>query len=1215
MMKTTIRTFFILLTASGLCAQQNYASGSKSFSGRGLTSIPIAISDAGTITDLNVKIKLDHGYDEGLRHTSISLLSPYGTAIILASGDQVGGSWSGTAGGQLYSTVFDDEASTSIYSNNAPFAGSYIPAKPLSSFDKESITGSWEVLINNKSEETGTVEITIMVASDNTAPSAPTNLVVAESGDTSVKLKWGQNSESDVIKYYIYKGTSTNPTTLIDSTTSKSDTTKIVTGLTTDTKYYFRVKAVDHVWNISDYSSEISVTPTHNTKIYVSKDGDDSEPYGLESAPYKTIQAAVDYSVDADTIIVKPGTYIENIEIIQKDIILGSLYFTSNDTSYISQTIIDGSNNLTRRGITIISSEKSTVSGFTITKSGNGGLEIFSSKVLIENCLIINNLSSQYGGGVQVIANSELNLENTVINSNSSAEEGGGLYVSQSPKVTIINSEISNNSTTNREGGGLYLSGVNIDESVVDIINSTIINNSTNHMGGAAYITSGVTINISNSIFWGNKSGVTCNSSYTKSNFYTIGNNKTNIINIDYTDFQFGKDDGACFDQLHELTWGDNNIDIDPLFANVDNEDYNLTFYSPVIDKGNPDLDGDDITWETDTDDQDPDGTRMDLGAHYFDMRDNVPPTIDLLILRNSIYLGGYLTIAWTTTDNFPTDTIKIKLEYNTNFTAGVWNKIADSLSSAGDYTWQVPNIPSDNGGIKITATDFGGNMAVDSAQIKFVIDYPSVSLEQLSKTTVKISEVVPIKWSTAQTPYVQSVDLYYTVDDGTNWKDMSLNENNDGEYLWTVPNEPTTTAGIRIVAKDQKFGYKDTSDVKGLKIEIEYPTISSVNPAQYNIWWSTNEIKLKTSIVLDAKTVNNNSVILTNSQADYGYSVTQSNDTITVKFASTLITYDSISIKLDASQIKSPYGYGLDGNGDGTPGDDYTIIRKVYMPIDYDYSGTITASDVSLFVDYFKTNDSKWEPAPIASGTVPYVVIAPDGKYDIDDMLTFVQFGNWYLQGASGKVADDIGNTPISLDTTIQSKDYTVSFSKSTKAIEVYVKYDPLKLTPIIEPTSGEVKLGHHNTEKGIISLIVYNPSNENIRLKWNQLDKKSESDISVLVKTTDQNGQETVKLTMLKVISVPSEFALHDNYPNPFNPTTTFRFDVPEVSDVTLSIYNLLGQKVRAFNYQNTSAGYHSVTWDATNDYGDPVGAGVYLYQLQAKDFVKTRKMVLLK
>ncbi|MBT4453171.1 MAG: T9SS type A sorting domain-containing protein, partial [Candidatus Marinimicrobia bacterium] len=94
-----------------------------------------------------------------------------------------------------------------------------------------------------------------------------------------------------------------------------------------------------------------------------------------------------------------------------------------------------------------------------------------------------------------------------------------------------------------------------------------------------------------------------------------------------------------------------------------------------------------------------------------------------------------------------------------------------------------------------------------------------------------------------------------------------------------------------------------------------------------------------------------------------------------------------------------------------------------------------------------------------------------------------------------------------------------------------------------------------------------------------------------------------------------IPTEFALHENYPNPFNPTTTLRFDLPEVSDMTLTIYNMLGQKVRTFNYHNTSAGYHSVTWDATNDLGQQVGAGVYIYQLQTKGFVKTRKMVLLK
>ena len=95
----------------------------------------------------------------------------------------------------------------------------------------------------------------------------------------------------------------------------------------------------------------------------------------------------------------------------------------------------------------------------------------------------------------------------------------------------------------------------------------------------------------------------------------------------------------------------------------------------------------------------------------------------------------------------------------------------------------------------------------------------------------------------------------------------------------------------------------------------------------------------------------------------------------------------------------------------------------------------------------------------------------------------------------------------------------------------------------------------------------------------------------------------------------NIPEKFELHDNYPNPFNPTTTIRFDTPEVSNVNLTIYNMLGQKIRSFNIDGISPGSHSITWNATNDYGDTVGAGVYLYHLRANQYVKTKKMILLK
>jgi hypothetical protein len=94
-----------------------------------------------------------------------------------------------------------------------------------------------------------------------------------------------------------------------------------------------------------------------------------------------------------------------------------------------------------------------------------------------------------------------------------------------------------------------------------------------------------------------------------------------------------------------------------------------------------------------------------------------------------------------------------------------------------------------------------------------------------------------------------------------------------------------------------------------------------------------------------------------------------------------------------------------------------------------------------------------------------------------------------------------------------------------------------------------------------------------------------------------------------------LPEVYALHQNYPNPFNPITTLRYDLPEQSMVNIIIYDLLGRHVRTLLNQTQEAGYRSVIWNATNDYGKPVSAGVYLYKIQAGEFVQTRKMVLLK
>ncbi len=94
-----------------------------------------------------------------------------------------------------------------------------------------------------------------------------------------------------------------------------------------------------------------------------------------------------------------------------------------------------------------------------------------------------------------------------------------------------------------------------------------------------------------------------------------------------------------------------------------------------------------------------------------------------------------------------------------------------------------------------------------------------------------------------------------------------------------------------------------------------------------------------------------------------------------------------------------------------------------------------------------------------------------------------------------------------------------------------------------------------------------------------------------------------------------IPDVYALHQNYPNPFNPTTTLRYDLPDDAMVTITVYNMMGRVVCDLVSRQQTAGYRSIQWNATNNTGQPVSAGVYLYTIEAGEFRQTRKMVLLK
>ena len=93
-------------------------------------------------------------------------------------------------------------------------------------------------------------------------------------------------------------------------------------------------------------------------------------------------------------------------------------------------------------------------------------------------------------------------------------------------------------------------------------------------------------------------------------------------------------------------------------------------------------------------------------------------------------------------------------------------------------------------------------------------------------------------------------------------------------------------------------------------------------------------------------------------------------------------------------------------------------------------------------------------------------------------------------------------------------------------------------------------------------------------------------------------------------QIVSVPASYSLAQNYPNPFNPSTTIRYHLPNLSHVTLAVFNTLGQQVAVLQNGEQEVGYHEVKFDGT-----ALASGVYFYRLHARDFVATKQLLLLK
>jgi hypothetical protein len=233
---------------------------------------------------------------------------------------------------------------------------------------------------------------------------------------------------------------------------------------------------------------------------------------------------------------------------------------------------------------------------------------------------------------------------------------------------------------------------------------------------------------------------------------------------------------------------------------------------------------------------------------------------------------------------------------------------------------------------------------------------------------------------------------------------------------------------------------------------------------------------------------------------------------------------------------------------------------------------------------------------------------------------MAFVQMWYWYHQTnsfAMTSLANVGGILPIEqLDRSL-----IVTLPDDAVAGQVFIQYPP---NSKILSTAADV-----TTEKNIY-LSKNDQNTGQMLVEWADLSQDGMQTVSINAQSLDRDNSDiTIGYTIygadqqiisrgmqnIELKAVPDEYALHNNYPNPFNPVTTMLYDLPETGHTRLIIYDLMGRQVQTLVDQPMAAGYYRIQWDGRNTMGQMVSGGIYFYQIQTNGFIRTRKMLLLK
>ncbi len=330
---------------------------------------------------------------------------------------------------------------------------------------------------------------------------------------------------------------------------------------------------------------------------------------------------------------------------------------------------------------------------------------------------------------------------------------------------------------------------------------------------------------------------------------------------------------------------------------------------------------------------------------------------------------------------------------------------------------------------------------------------------------------------------------------------------------------------------------------------------------------------------------------------SNLNYSAVLTNNTLTINFIPPLMALDTINI--DILEI-------IDNAGLTT----VDLFYEFFTPAlaDYNMNDSIDVNDLMDFINGWKENNYAYELGPV-KGKIPHYLPELDNEFGLDDGMVFVQMWGWAQENFGFGVMNksSFGEQPNWLEK-------SVIIPAGTMSGQIYVQYDPsvgrVEVTPPSYGAQG-ISLKHHDEQAGKY-LVEFGSFADTLEEQSMCIlpDINDPTSITVTHVYYSEDGNVFSSGTQKLDVLIPNEFKLYPNYPNPFNPITSIRYNVGELGLVTIAIYDIKGRLVDKLIQAKMDAGFYDVKWNAEN-----ASSGIYFCRLSAGNIVLTNKMLLVK